>query len=204
MIFRQRIKSLIEDAGLLPVFYFFRRLFSWTNAVTFCHAFRFYLYNYWITNCPVYLLRLLYLRHILKIEIGTKSFVHMGCLFYENVKIGSNSVIGRECHLLGNITIKDNVSITAQTYIISSSHYKDSPDFEAYTKPVVIDDFAWIGARGMIMPGVHVGKGAVLGSASVATKDIPEYCVFVGSPAKEVGKRSKDLKYKLDYSPYFQ
>ena len=164
----------------------------------------YYVFNYWMTYFPVHFIRIFYLRRLMGIRVGEKSFIHMGCVFYENVSIGRNSVIGRSCHLLGNITIKDNVSITAQSYIFSSSHYKDSPVFEAYTKPVVIESYAWIGARAMILPGVTIGTGAVLGANSTATRSIPDYAVYAGVPAKEIGVRSRDLRYKLSYSPYFQ
>jgi acetyltransferase-like isoleucine patch superfamily enzyme len=164
----------------------------------------FYLFNYWVTYIPIHLFRIWYLRNLMNIEIGKGAFVHMGCLFYENVVIGENSVIGRSCHLLGNIVIGNNVSITAQTYIFSSSHDKDSPKFEAYTKAVVISDRAWIGARAVICPGIRIGTGAILGANSTATKDIPDFEVFAGTPARRIGLRSRDLFYKLKYAPFLQ
>jgi acetyltransferase-like isoleucine patch superfamily enzyme len=167
-------------------------------------SFAWYLYNYILTNCPWHGLRVFYLRRVLGIPIGERSFVHMGCLFYAGVSIGRNCVVGRECHLLGDITIGSNVSITAQTYIFSATHDKDSPDFSAYSKPVVIEDFVWIGARAMILPGVHIGKGAILGAASTATRDIGAYRIWVGAPAREIGRRSEDLRYQLNHFPYFQ
>ena len=167
-------------------------------------SFIYYIYNYWITNFPIHWVRLFYLRKFMLIEIGHKSFIHMGCLFYHGVKIGNHSVIGRECHLLGNIVIKDNVSITAQAYIFAASHYANSKIFEAYYKQVVIDDYAWVGARAIIQPGVHVGVGAILGAGAVATKSIPPYEIFAGIPAKKIGVRDPDMNYTLNYSPYFQ
>ena len=74
---------------------------------------------------------------------------------------------------------------------------------EVITK-VVIEDYAWIGARAMILPGVTIGKGAVLGASAVATKNVPEYSIFAGIPAKQIGIRSRELRYQLNYSPYFQ
>ncbi len=164
----------------------------------------YYLFNYWITYFPVYSVRLCYLRYLMNIKIGKGSFVHLGCIFYENVVIGECSVVGRSCHLLGNITIGSNVSITAQTYIFSSSHYKDSASFEAFTKPVFISDRAWVGARAVIGPGITVGTGAVLGANSTATRDIPDYEVFGGTPARKIGERSHDLSYQLHYAPFLQ
>ncbi len=174
------------------------------RASQFWTALVYYAFNYWLTYLPVHFVRVLYLKKLMGISVGKDSFIHMGCVFYENVSIGQNSVIGRSCHLLGNITIKDNVSVTAQSYIFSSSHYKDSPKFEAYTRPVVIEDYAWLGARAMVLPGVTIGRGGVLGANSTATKDIPEFTVHAGVPAKQIGVRSHDLTYTLAYAPFFQ
>lgn len=164
----------------------------------------YYVFNGWVTYLPIHFIRIFYLRRLMGIRVGRNSFIHMGCVFYEHVSIGRNSVIGRSCHLLGNITIKDNVSITAQSYIFSSSHYKDSPSFEAYMRPVIVEDYAWLGARAMVLPGVTIRRGGVLGANSTATKDIPEFTVYAGVPARQIGVRSRHLAYTLDYSPFFQ
>lgn len=181
---------------------FKRRILQDSRVIT--QSFVFYLFNNWLTNFPNYALRKFYLKNIMGIKVGQQTFIHMGCFFYPKVQVGNNSVIGRQCHLLGDITIKDNVSITAQTYIFASSHYKDSSTFEAYVSPVVIEDYAWIGARAMILPGVKIGKGAILGAASTATKSIDDFAICVGTPAKQVGVRSEALDYNLVYFPYFQ
>lgn len=167
-------------------------------------AFLFYIFNNCLTYFPNYALRKFYLKKIMKIKIGNQTFIHMGCFFSSNVKIGNNSVIGRQCQLIGDITIKDNVSITAQTYIFSVTHFKDSPAFQGQHKSVLIEDYAWVGARAVILPGVRIGKGAILGANSTATKSIPNYAVWAGSPAREVSKRSDKLEYNLIYFPYFE
>ena len=200
---KSQLKHYLKKSGLLPLARILWRSF-FLRPREFFQNLNSYLYNNVITYFPSYIIRKFYLTKFLGIKIGKGSFVHMGCLFYRNVKIGNNSVIGRQCHLLGNITIKDNVSITAQAYIASSSHYVQSSLFEAYTSPIVIEDYAWIGARAMILPGVKIGKGAVLGATSTATKSIPDYSIYAGSPAKAVGVRSKNLEYQLNYSPFFQ
>ena len=55
-----------------------------------------------------------------------------------------------------------------------------------YARPVVIGDDCWIGGNVTIMPGVTVGKGCTVGAASVVTRDIPDFCVAVGAPARVV------------------
>tara|TARA_B100000315_G_scaffold82589_1_gene75714 strand:- start:66 stop:236 length:171 start_codon:yes stop_codon:yes gene_type:complete len=54
---------------------------------------------------------------------------------------------------------------------------------------------AWIGVRAMILPGVTIGKGAILGATSTATKTIPPYSIYAGAPAKNIGQGAKVLTY---------
>ncbi len=56
-----------------------------------------------------------------------------------------------------------------------------------YSKgPIIIEDDVWLGEKVSVMPGVHIGRGAIIGANSVVTKDIPAYAVAVGSPAKVI------------------
>lgn len=208
--FKYKIKYILYRIGLLDVsIKILHRgsrigIFGMTYYVNILKDFASYLFNNILTYLPIYLFRLFYLRYILKMRIGKNSFIHMGCRFNGNIIIGNNSVIGRSCILMGDILIKDNVSVTAETYIFTSSHYANSSTFECFYKKVVIDDYAWIGARAMILPGVHIGKGAILGAASTATKNIPNFSIYAGVPAKKIGVRKEKLEYILNYFPYFQ
>ncbi len=85
----------------------------------------------------------------------------------------------------GGITIEDGAQIAANVQLISNNH--DPYDLAVLTcKPVLIKKAAWIGAGATILPGVSVGKHAVVGAASVVTKDVPDYAVAVGNPAKVI------------------
>lgn len=93
------------------------------------------------------------------------------------------------------ITIGENVWITAGCQILChqrdlSYYQKDIPVMDCPLKyaPVVIKDGAHIGIGSIIMPGVTVGKCAVIGAGAVVTKDIPDYCIAVGVPAKVIKK----------------
>ena len=78
-----------------------------------------------------------------------------------------------------------NVQIAANVQLISNNH--DEYDRQILTcRPILIKEGAWIGAGATVLPGVCVGKHAIVGAMSVVTKDVPDYAVAVGSPARIV------------------
>jgi acetyltransferase-like isoleucine patch superfamily enzyme len=204
----ETLKAILAKAGLLGVAQGIHRHMTRSELERFSGGLKFYLYNHWISNFPSNTVRLQYLRDVLGIKIGSECFVHMSCFFQgSRITIGDNTVIGRNCFLGGNggsLTIGSNVSITARTYIFGTTHLVDSPRFEVDCKDVVIEDRAWIGAGAMIMPGVKIGKGAIVGAAAAVTKDVPDFAIFAGVPAKQIGSRSEKLDYVLRYFPYFE
>ena len=91
----------------------------------------------------------------------------------------------------GGITIEDNARIAANVQLISNNH--DPYDLDILTcKPVRIREYAWIGAGATILPGVCVGRHAVVGAGAVVTKDVPDYAVAVGNPARVVKLLDKE------------
>lgn len=105
----------------------------------------------------------------------------------DHLKIGKNVFINKNCLAMarGGITIEDNVMLAENVQLISNNH--DVYDRQVLTcKPVLIKEGAWIGAGATILPGVCIGKYAVVGACSVVTKDVPDYAVVVGNPAHVV------------------
>lgn len=167
-----------------------------------------YFCNYIISKIPSHSVRLFLYRKIMNFNIGVKSSIFMGCSFDfgKNLSIGNYTTINAKCriHNTGYITIGNSVSISQEVFIITADHDPDSEKFEGRIKGVFIDDYAWIGTRAIILPGIKIGKGAVVGAGSVVTKDVLPYTIVGGVPAKFIKKRSSNLSYKHSYRRLFQ
>ncbi len=66
---------------------------------------------------------------------------------------------------------------------------------------VIIGDRVWIGYGALILPGVKLGEGAVVGAGAVVTKDVEPFTIVAGNPARKIGERTKELRYRLNYDP---
>jgi acetyltransferase-like isoleucine patch superfamily enzyme len=80
----------------------------------------------------------------------------------------------------------------------------NAPEFPVTAEGVEIGDYVWIGVNATIMPGIHIGTGAVVAAGAVVTKDVDPYTVVGGVPAKVIGTRSQSLNYTLTYRPLFE
>jgi len=97
----------------------------------------------------------------------------------------------------GGITLGDNVNLSSQAAIWTMQHVPDDPDFGVVSAPVRVEDRAWISFRATILPGVTIGEGAVIAAGAVVTKDVPPFAMVGGIPAKQIGERSRALRYVL-------
>jgi maltose O-acetyltransferase len=143
------------------------------------------------------------------LKIGTKSKIHIFCRFFEpnNIEIGEDTIIGESAFLDGRAKLKigKHTDIASQVLIYNSKHDINDPKFEAKDLPVEIGDYVFIGPRSIIMPGVKIGKGAVVAAGAIVTHDVPSFKIAAGVPAKEIGERKlKDLHYRLGRARLFQ
>lgn len=108
-----------------------------------------------------------------------------------DVIIGNKTFIGMSNVIIGPVTIGDNV-IFAQNIVVSGlNHGYENVNMPPYLqktscKPIFIGDGVWIGANCVITAGTTIGKHCVIGAGSVVTKDVPDYSVAVGNPAKVI------------------
>ncbi len=161
-----------------------------------------YVYNILYLILPSFYLKNLYLKAF-GIKIGGKSCIHPKVIFYDwiNLSVGKNTVINSGCRIdnRSKITIGDNVSIAHNTQIYTTGHDINSPYFDISSKEVVIEAYACIFSNCLVMPGVRIGKGAVVYPGSVVTKDVPDYSIVGGNPAALIAKRKDNQQYELDY-----
>ena len=106
------------------------------------------------------------------------------------IRIGDNSGLGVNCSVRGPLEIGENVMMGPDVIIMTSSHNVEStflPMNQQGSLPkqkVIIGDDVWIGTRVIILPGVRVGTGSIIGAGAVVTKDVPDYAIVGGVPAK--------------------
>ncbi|MCM1078149.1 MAG: glycosyltransferase [Bacteroidales bacterium] len=135
-----------------------------------------------------------------KVKIGKNSFIMRKCYIMNAnfLTIGNYSHINRGCLIdaRGKITIGDNVSVSHNVSLVTGGHDAMSPDFIGIFKPIVIKDYAWLGVGCTILQGVTIGRGAIVAAGAVVTKDVGDYEIVGGIPAKRIGERPQNLNYK--------
>lgn len=162
----------------------------------------------WVGHIPLHCVRR-YLYRLVGIKIGKGSTIHMWCNFFKpsGVTIGEDTIVGDHAFLDGRAPLKigSHVAIASQILIYNAEHDIQSEDFRAHEEPVEIGDYVFIGTRAIILPGVKIGKGAVVASGAVVTKDVPDFAIVGGVPATVIGERKiKDPHYRLGRARLFQ
>ncbi len=129
-------------------------------------------------------------------KCGKNVNIEKGAVLPSSLELGDNSGLGLNARISGKTIIGNNVMMGPNISIFTRNHSFERIDIPmnqqgfSNEKPVVLSDDVWIGANVTILPGVHVGTGAILGAASVVTKDVPDYAIVGGNPAKVLKMRS--------------
>ena len=130
-------------------------------------------------------------------RMGKNVNIENGAFFSSGreIEIGDNSGLGLDCRVTGPLKIGNNVMIGPDVMIFTQNHGTERLDIPmrmqtGAKKPVSIGDDVWIAARVIILPGITIGNGAILAAGAVVTKDVPEYAVVGGNPAKIIKFRN--------------
>ncbi|WP_258848509.1 acyltransferase [Polaribacter sp. WD7] len=168
----------------------------------------YFILNAYLLKFPSRSVRKLVLKKVLK-KIGTDTNFLRGVEIREaaNIYIGNNSVVNSKVLLDGRggiLKIGNNVDIAQETNIWTLGHDPHSDFHDSKGGPVTIDDYVWIASRVTILPNIRIGRGAVIASNSVVTKNIEPMSIVAGNPAKPIGKRKSKLLYNLNYRPWLK
>ena len=157
---------------------------------------------------PCHMFRRFFYR-IFGIKIGKGSTIHMFASFYypRNIVLGEDTIIGEGVVLDGRdkLIFGNHVDVASQVMFYNGEHDVNDESFKATFAPVVIEDYVFIGPRAIILPGVTIKKGAVVAAGAVVTKDVEEFTIVGGVPARVISERKvKNPNYKLGRAAWFR
>lgn len=156
-----------------------------------------YVINKYIENCSERQIKRALT--LLGAEIGKTSNFKGGIIFdntnfkYENLRVEENCYIGKKVFIdmVEPVIIRKDAVVSAGVTILTHQDVGErmlNQYFERKTGSVVLDEGCWIGANAIILNGVRVGKCAVVAAGAVVTRDVEDYTLVGGVPAKEIRK----------------
>jgi putative colanic acid biosynthesis acetyltransferase WcaF len=166
-----------------------------------------FLYNDFISHLPVHWLRKGFLRLFnKKIDHSVVILMHVRILNFWKIKLGERVVINQHCLLdcrKYSISISNDTDIGPYTRIWTLEHDPNDPHHSLKGGDVIIEDHVWAASAVTILPGVRIGRGAVLANSCLIIKDVKSMEIIGGVPGKVIGIRKNELNYTLNYTPLF-
>lgn len=126
-----------------------------------------------------------------KIARGVLIYPTVNIWYPWKLQIGRFSCIGGNVNLYNkeNIVIYENVVVSQNSFLCTATHNIESESHDLITRPIVINNRAWVAADVFVGPGVTIGEGAVVGARAAVFKDVEPWTVVGGNPAKYIKKR---------------
>lgn len=167
-----------------------------------------YLYNVLFSKIPINPIRIAFAkRHM---TLGKHTFISMNVRLLNSdngkkqITIGDHCFINPGCLLdgrFGKIVVGNNVDIARGSWIFTLEHDPHDDYHSLRSGDVVIEDYVWISSRVTILPGITIGRGSVIATGAVVTKNIPPMSIAGGVPATIIGTRESALKYNITFRP---
>lgn len=154
---------------------------------------------------PSHNLRLVLYKNCFGIRCEKKVVIYYGCEIRGGDKlfIGKGSIIGDKALLdaRNGLYIGANVNLSSNVSIYTEQHDHRDKNFLCNSNSsfgITIGDRAWLGPNSIVLPGCHIGQGSVVAAGAVVTKNVPDFSIVAGIPAKVIGKRNRDICYNFD------
>ena len=126
-------------------------------------------------------------------DVAATAVIHPTCRIYSprTLRIGERSCLAErvDCYSVAAIDIGDDVTVSQDAFLCTASHDIDAADRHLVTRPIRIEEGAWIFARAIILPGVTLGRGAVVAAGAVVHGDVAQAAVVAGNPAQAIRER---------------
>lgn len=130
-------------------------------------------------------------------RVGENSFIYPDCRVWAPwlLETGDVVTLGPRCEIYnpGGVFLGHHTIISQDAYLCGATHDYNSADFTYVKKPIRTGPYAWICARATVLPGVVCGEGAVLGAASVTSRDLDPWTVYAGNPARAFRTRARAI-----------
>ncbi len=145
--------------------------------------------------------------HFTHVQSGAK--IGKKCVLGQNVNVGNNVVIGNYCKIQNNVSVYEGVTLEDYVFCGPSMVFTNVRDPRSkypqvgsqYYIKTLVREGASLGANSTIVCGITIGKYAFIGAGAVVTKDVPDYALVVGNPAKIIGwvsEAGKKLEFDKD------
>ncbi len=117
--------------------------------------------------------------------------------------LGHRTIVGPRSLLdaRGGLRLGDDVNVSGRVRFMTAKHDVQDPDFAAVFEPAVVADRVWIALGATVLGGVTIGEGAVVAANATVTRNVEPYTIVAGTPARPVGERTRELRYRLGYRP---
>lgn len=163
--------------------------------------------NIVINHIPSWCVRKV-LYQALGMKIGKNCRIGIGTIviYPSKIELADRAIVNEYCFLdgRGGLKIGNNTSISIYTKLISASHKLNNDNFEYQFHPIIINDYAFIGAGAIILEGTEIGRGCAIGAGAVCKGNYDSDSIYFGNPANRVGVRKSDYSYELFQNYYFR
>ncbi len=186
---------------------------GWLNrwlAVPLVLFLRGWMLNVFVSQLPAAGLRYWYYRRVCGMQIDATASVWRGAQFTGDcmhaINVGPNCSIAFQSFWVAGaaITLANDVVFGHQVGLYTSDHDPDDAGLMRRNAPIVIGDHVFVGSRAIILPGVTIGRGALVAAGAVVTKDVPPFAIVAGNPARVIRERTvREFSYSHSGTPPF-
>jgi len=128
-------------------------------------------------------------------KIGNKNFIYPNIKIWAPWLLETEDVVtigpGVEIYNPGGVFLGDHSILSQDSFLCGATHDYNSIDYTYIAKKIIVKRYSWISARAIVLPGVTCGEGSVLGAGSVAARDLDEWTIYSGNPARIIKERNK-------------